>query len=124
MMKKEKQKIEKIKEILQKNKLTNIKVCNFGIYYQYELAGQKVDIEVLDDINLKPNEVEVFVGKSEDDIKYKIKKITIEEVNELKNLLSFINKKYIYNTLNFDDEGQYSLILKNDGTFDYVNFKI
>lgn len=97
---KNKQKVEKAIQLLKDNNIPELEVCNFGIYYQYELAGEKVSCYVLDDCELEEE---------------------LEE--ELFDLLKFINEKYIYKTLKFPDEGQNKLILNKDG-FTYKTFSI
>ena len=97
---KNKQKVEKAIQLLKDNNITELEVCNFGIYYQYELAGEKVSCYVLDDCELEE-----------------------ELAEELFDLLKFINEKYIYKTLKFPDEGQNKLILNKDG-FTYKTFRI
>lgn len=97
---KNKQKVEKAIQLLKDNNIPELEVCNFGIYYQYELAGEKVSCYVLDDCELEE-----------------------ELAEELFDLLKFINEKYIYKTLKFPDEGQNKLILNKDG-FTYKTFSI
>ena len=98
---KNKQKVEKAIQLLKdNNNIPELEVCNFGIYYQYELAGEKVSCYVLDDCELEE-----------------------ELAEELFDLLKFINEKYIYKTLKFPDEGQNKLILNKDG-FTYKTFSI
>jgi hypothetical protein len=94
------QKVENAIKLLKDNNITELEVCSFGIYYQYELAGEKVSCYVLDECELAE-----------------------ELVEELYNLLNFINEKYIYKTLKFPDEGQNKLILNKDG-FTYKTFSI
>lgn len=92
--------VEKAIQLLKDNNIPELEVCNFGIYYQYELSGEKISCYVLDDCELE------------------------EELSEeLFELLKFINEKYIYKTLKFPDEGQNQLILKQDG-FTYKSFRI
>jgi hypothetical protein len=98
---KNKQNVEKAIQLLKDNNITELEVCNFGIYYQYELSGEKISCYVLDDCELEDEEL----------------------VEELFDLLKFINEKYIFKTLKFPDEGQNTLILKQDG-FTYKTFSI
>jgi len=98
---KNKQNVEKAIQLLKDNNITELEVCNFGIYYQYELSGEKISCYVLDDCELEDEEL----------------------AEELFDLLKFINEKYIFKTLKFPDEGQNTLILKQDG-FTYKTFRI
>lgn len=101
MLEKEKNdRVLKAIEILKVNNIKKLEICRFGIYYQYEVAGEKIDTYVLDDSDL------------DEDV-----------YNELYDLLKFIDEYYIYNTLGYDDEGQNTLVLTHDG-FIVENFRI
>ena len=88
-------------EILKVNNIEKINVCNFGIYYQMELAGQRISVsnsllcDLDDDLNNDDLYEEVF--------------------HELYGLLNFIDEKYISDVLKYSIDGQNTLVLTHDG---------
>lgn len=89
--------VEAAIQILKDVGLKELEVCRFGIYYQYEVAGERVGVYVMDG---GTQEEEVALGS---------------RWGELYELLEFIDEDYIYNILGYDDEGQNTLILTHDG---------
>jgi hypothetical protein len=84
-------------QILKEVGLKELEVCRFGIYRQYEVAGEKVSVYVMDE---GTEEEEAALG---------------DRWEELYELLEFIDEDYIYDVLGYDDEGQNTLILTYNG---------
>ena len=93
--------INKAIQILKDNGLKELEICRFGIYYQYELAGERVSVCPLEWLG---KEAEEILGDRYDEV--------WETLDEL---LGFIDEDYIYDVLGFDDEGQNKLILTHEG---------
>lgn len=93
--------VDKAIQLLKDNGLNQIHICDFGIYYQYELAGERISTCPLE-----------WLGKEAEDIlgdKY-------DEVHEqLDELIGWIDEDYIYGVLGYDDEGQNRLYLTQAG---------
>jgi len=96
-------KLNEAVKILNKNKLKNIWLGNFGIYYQYEMAGTKIRFGLLED----------YCGNISD-----------EDYEYLCRLLSFVTQNFIYKTLKFPEEGQNKLYLSNKGDFSHKTFSL
>jgi hypothetical protein len=97
--------IDKAIQILKDVGLKELEVCRFGIYRQYEVAGERVSVYVMEE---GTDEEEEKIG---------------DRWEELYELLQFIDEDYIYDVLGFDDEGQNTLILTHDG-FKEGSFRI
>lgn len=94
-------KVDKAILILKEHGLKKIHVCDFGIFHQYELAGEEISINPIE-----------WLGKEAEDIlgdKY-------DEVHEqLEQLLGWIDEDYIYSVLGYDREGQNRLYITQKG---------
>jgi DNA-binding transcriptional ArsR family regulator len=93
--------LDKAIQILKENGLREVEVCRFGIYYQYELAGERISVQSLEWLGAENEEI---LGDRYDDIH-----------DELSECLGFIDEDYIYDVLGYDDEGQNALILTQKG---------
>ena len=95
-----KAKIEKVIKLLKEHNLKELEVCRFGTYTQYEVAGEFIDI------NLLEHEEEL-----EEDLYFKLLKE-----------LSFVNKNFI-KSLGLYESGQNELWLTENG-FEKRHFNI
>lgn len=80
------------RELMKENGLKELKLGKFGIYRQYEMAGERVSFYLLDDIDMEEELWEKF-----------------------ESLLSFLDEDYIIDTLGYDEEGQNELWLTLEG---------
>ena len=94
------EKIKKAVDLLKKYNLKELEVCRFGTYTQYEVAGEFIDI------NLLEHEEEL-----EEDLYFKLLKE-----------LSFVNKSFI-KSLGLYESGQNELWLTENG-FEKRHFNI
>ena len=95
--------------ILKKYNINELLVCRFGIYREYELAGEKINVYPFD---IYSSELEDIIGDDFDDV-----------YEQLSELLYFINEDYIYDVLGYDEEGQNELYLTQTG-FKTKTFRI
>lgn len=94
-------KIDEAVQILKQHGLNKIHVCNFGIYHQYELAGEEISIDPIDWLG---QEAEDILGDN------------YEEVwEQFEELLGWIDEDYIYRVLGYNREGQNRLYLTQSG---------
>jgi Fe-S cluster biosynthesis and repair protein YggX len=93
--------IDKAIQILKDNGLKEIEICRFGIYYQYEVAGERINCCPLEWLG---EENEKILGDRYDEV-----------YEQLEEVLGFIDEDYIYDVLGYDDEGQNLLILTQNG---------
>jgi hypothetical protein len=93
--------VEKAMQILKEYKIPEVEICRFGIYRQYEVAGEKISVYPFDDYD---ESLEDALGDKFDEV-----------WEELVDLLSFVDEDYIYDVLGYDEGGQNLLILTQSG---------
>ena len=95
--------LKRAADILKIRGIKELELYKFGIYRQYEVAGQKIRSYLLDD--------------GHDDL-------TEDDYEMLSDCLDFTNVKGFTDDLGFPDEGQNTLILNDEGKLSYKTFTI
>ena len=90
-------------ELLKSINIKKIEICRFGIFYEYECAGESISVNILDGTG----------GV----------KIDQESYDKLYDLLNFIDEDYISDVIGYSIDGQNKLILTHDG-FIVENFRV
>lgn len=99
-----KDKITAATSLMKENRIKKLCLLSFGTYSQYELAGEKCSMSLLD------RDLEDYDE---------------EWVDKMMSLLSFLeDTRYIYTTLGFPETGQNDLFLDDEGNFTYETFRI
>lgn len=95
--------LSRASDIIRNRGLTKLKLYDFGIYHQYEMAGKKIRQYLLD---------------------YTPEEITDDDYEMLLECLEFTARKGFTDKIGFPDEGQNRLILTDQGKLIYETFKI
>lgn len=101
---KQKENIKKAAKILKNAEVEELELYNFGIYFQYEMAGKKINPYLLDE--------------------YTNEKLSDEDYDTLTELLSFTASRTFIDKLGFPNEGQNTLFFNNKGNFNYKIFSL